>query len=289
MNCYKVLDGSAVAARACRAPLFSVCLKPRFEAYYRPGEGTCALAARTHPKAVAIAGSAFMTTALDGPFSLCNRSPNRFASLENCRRSCIEGPEPAQRCFDKPLFGGCSSHLVQPSWWFFDGHLCRPWSFLDGKCPSVGRRGGAPQLFRSRAQCLRRCAPHLLSTVVGGGQEQRKPQERRCRRPQGRDCSPQELRFPYFADVPILWGGPLRCVRVSPRTVLERRCLVGANRFPSLEQCHKTCVAHSLRSRGRLTGRRTIRRIGSNYPSIRGRNKHEDFAAGSFRHGVPND
>ncbi|XP_077535952.1 uncharacterized protein LOC144148264 [Haemaphysalis longicornis] len=82
--------------------------------------------------------------------SLCNQSPNRFASLESCRRNCEAESKPAQRCFKKAVFTACGRRDIRSSWWFFDGHSCRIWNFPGGDCPVDGPR----MLFQSRADCI---------------------------------------------------------------------------------------------------------------------------------------
>ncbi|KAH7985768.1 hypothetical protein HPB49_026278 [Dermacentor silvarum] len=80
-----------VARPECGAPQFTLCTEPRRELVYRAEAGTCSVTEQ--------AASSF-----------CNRSPNRFASLRSCRSSCVAAITPAQRCFDKPVFAGCSGH-----------------------------------------------------------------------------------------------------------------------------------------------------------------------------------
>lgn len=205
----------------CGAPQFTLCAESRREFFYRAEAGTCAVATQ--------AASSF-----------CNRSPNRFASLRSCRRSCVDAIMPAQRCFDKPVLGGCSGNLVASAWWFFDGRRCVQWQFPGGQCPVPGHA------FRSLAQCHRQC---------GAGRKSRKPAWR-CRRPSSRTCSGQQLRFPYFAHMSR--SGRILCLQVSADRVLQQRCLVGANRFHSLAGCRAACVTHRtpFRPRPRVAPRR---------------------------------
>ncbi|KAH7977824.1 hypothetical protein HPB49_003701 [Dermacentor silvarum] len=205
----------------CGAPQFTLCAESRREFFYRAEAGTCAVATQ--------AASSF-----------CNRSPNRFASLRSCRRSCVDAIMPAQRCFDKPVLGGCSGNLVATAWWFFDGRRCVQWQFPGGQCPVPGHA------FRSLAQCHRQC---------GAGRKSRKPAWR-CRRPSSRTCSGQQLRFPYFAHMSR--SGRILCLQVSADRVLQQRCLVGANRFHSLAGCRAACVTHRtpFRPRPRVAPRR---------------------------------
>ncbi|KAH8027781.1 hypothetical protein HPB51_009663 [Rhipicephalus microplus] len=67
------------------------------EAYYSTREGRCLL-----------------TTA--DAVRVCNRSPNRFASIDACYNSCgrMHGPM-ADRCFDKTLFTDCNRSLRHTS------------------------------------------------------------------------------------------------------------------------------------------------------------------------------
>lgn len=208
----------------CGAPQFTLCAEARREFFYRAETGTCAVATQ--------AASSF-----------CNRSPNRFANLRSCRRSCVDAIMPAQRCFDKPVLGGCSGDLVASAWWFFDGRRCVQWQFPAGQCPVPGHA------FRSLAQCRRQC---------GAARKTRKPAWR-CRRPSSRTCSGQQLRFPYFAHMSR--SGRILCLQASAGAVLQQRCLVGANRFHSLSGCRSACVsrvAHRtpFRPRHRVAPRR---------------------------------
>ncbi|KAL1445268.1 hypothetical protein MTO96_029266, partial [Rhipicephalus appendiculatus] len=195
------------ATPECGAPQFTLCAEPRHEFFYHAEAGTCSMVKQ------AVSSS-------------CNRSPNRFASLRSCRSSCVAAIMPAQRCFDKPVFAGCSRNLVVSTWWFFDGHRCVQWQFPAGQCPIPG------QAFRSRAQCQRQCTGRRHF-------DSRKPAQR-CRRPARQTCSSQQLRFPYMAH--MFHNGRIQCLQISAPAVLKQRCLVGPNRFRSLARCRAVCV-----------------------------------------------
>ncbi|XP_077498934.1 uncharacterized protein LOC144110006 [Amblyomma americanum] len=209
----------------CGMPLFTLCTRPRREYYYHPQEDTCTPAT----------GSPKEDTA---SLSLCNRSPNRFSSLDSCRRSCMTSVMPAQRCFDKPVFSGCSRQLVISPWWFFNGRRCQAWHFPEGQCPDPAH------VFRSRAHCSRKC---------GSRRTPWKPPQS-CRAPPARPCGPLQLRFPYFAEMSR--GGRVRCrLTLAENLVRSPRCLVGANRHRSLGRCRSSCVRSRREIRTRLLRR----------------------------------
>ncbi|KAH8033543.1 hypothetical protein MRX96_017325 [Rhipicephalus microplus] len=77
----------------CGAPQLTLCDEPRHEFFYHAEAGTCSMVKQAD-------------------FSFCNWSPNRFASVLSCSSSCVSAVMPAQRCFDKPVFAGCSSSVI---------------------------------------------------------------------------------------------------------------------------------------------------------------------------------
>ncbi|KAH7983737.1 hypothetical protein HPB52_014040 [Rhipicephalus sanguineus] len=106
--------------------------------------------------------------------------------------------------------------------WYFDGKKCVAWSFPQGSCLSVGRRG----VYRSLEECRRRC---ML-----------RPESECDETPAAEACSTRQLRHPYFADMQAHGGA--RCVNASRRSLQSRRCLIGSNQFASLDACRRACV-----------------------------------------------
>ncbi|KAH8033887.1 hypothetical protein HPB51_016836 [Rhipicephalus microplus] len=105
---------------------------------------------------------------------------------------------------------------------YFDGKKCVAWSFPQGTCLSVGRRG----VYRSWEECRRRC---VLRT------------ESECdETPAAETCSPRQLRHPFFADMQAHGGA--RCVNVTRRALKSHRILIGSNQFDSLSACCGVCV-----------------------------------------------
>ncbi|KAL1478421.1 hypothetical protein MTO96_016261 [Rhipicephalus appendiculatus] len=169
----------------CGLPFYTYCSKLRHEAYYRHSTHSCVL------------------TIMDD-VQVCNHSPNKFATLADCQRSCVHTRMPSAACLEEPLFSWCGRHHVNASWWVFDGRNCRPWNFPAGLCPSPADRN----VFRSRRECTRSCSMRdvgLLNRGNGG-------RTRHCRSPEfGTTCDSNVLRFPYFAHKPPGGEGRLRC------------------------------------------------------------------------------
>lgn len=160
---------------------------------------------------------------------VCNRGANRFADFQSCLSSCVyRGRQPAsERCFEVTLFSGCSRQDVAGDWWFFDGSRCALWNFPQGKCPSQGSK-----VFRTRKDCDATC----LRDDVANDDDDRHLQ---CNTPVSVPCAPWQIKFAYFADMRA--QGHARCIKVSSRALLTRRCLIGSNRFDSLASCDRVC------------------------------------------------
>ncbi|XP_050052842.1 uncharacterized protein [Dermacentor andersoni] len=188
---------------SCRRHVYTHCVRPRPEFYYSAERRACVPAAAD-------------------TVHVCNRGSNRFASFESCLASCANGRRMSDRCYESTLFFPCAQQDVLDVPWYFDGKNCVAWSFPQGTCLPMGRRG----VFRSFEECRRRC---VLRT------------EPECdETPPAEACSPRQLRHPYFADMQARGGA--RCVNASRRTLQSRRCLIGSNQFASLEACRKACV-----------------------------------------------
>ncbi|KAL3205869.1 hypothetical protein MRX96_011020 [Rhipicephalus microplus] len=114
---------------------------------------------------------------------VCNRSPNRFSSLHECRRSCVEPTKPQRRCLSTPVFSLCDRELTR-SWWFSNGTQCEEWRFPQGLCPAQKK------------------------LVVG-------------------------------------YDGRFRCLEATTSTLAGYQCLIGANRFDTIDACNSTCIDNS--------------------------------------------
>ncbi|KAL3186138.1 hypothetical protein MRX96_028261 [Rhipicephalus microplus] len=101
--------------------------------------------------------------------------------------------------------------------WYFHGKKCVAWSFPQGTCLSVGRRG----VYRSWEECRRRCVL--------------RPESECDETPAAETGSPHQLRHPYFADMQAHGGA--RCVNVTRRALKSHHCLIGSNQFDSLDAC----------------------------------------------------
>ncbi|KAH7977459.1 hypothetical protein HPB49_001725 [Dermacentor silvarum] len=194
---------------ACDAPSFTYCQRPRHEFYYESAIRAC-VATATHQLGV------------------CTRGANRFDSKRSCLEACVKKKRPSEQCSHASLFMKCDSEDVLGAWWYFDGRSCRSWNFTSGLCPAHGD-GGA---FVSREECV--------ATCVG-----RRGRSRLCRVSSRPDhCYSDHLRFPYFAAAGGDKNKSPRCLQVSSANYQGHRCLVGANRFFTMNACRKTCVAN---------------------------------------------
>ncbi|KAH6940399.1 hypothetical protein HPB50_027549 [Hyalomma asiaticum] len=155
---------------------------------------------------------------------VCNRSPNRFSSLRDCRRSCVEATRPHRRCMATPEFSHCDKELTR-TWWFSNGTHCEEWHFPLGLCPARGS-----SVFPSASQCVDRCL---------------RPRDKLqcCHRPEPHVCALGQLKYPYFAAVG--YDGCFRCLEATASTLAGYQCLIGANRFDTIDACNSTCVDDS--------------------------------------------
>ncbi|XP_075751758.1 uncharacterized protein LOC119173826 isoform X1 [Rhipicephalus microplus] len=175
------------------------------------------------------------------PVRVCNHSPHRFATMDECRRLCVvEGiydfvEERPETCSGGPLFAPCTWLDVKPTWAIFNGEKCVRWPFPDGLCPA--RNNSA--VFKSRRECANRCLSAVeekdASTPgdpcpVGPG-----PAE---------VCRPEVLRFPYFSH-----HSANECFQASEEFLRNRRCLTTPTIFPDKEKCRQQCMGKTRRRR----------------------------------------
>ncbi|XP_075736650.1 uncharacterized protein LOC119161812 isoform X1 [Rhipicephalus microplus] len=220
----------------CGLVRYTFCPRLRREVFYDRNGGDCvAVTTAAEHEAVnevaSMAAARYNDTSVHKDLTpLCNSSPNRFSSLESCRESCQRRDVPAERCFDETLFSECRREHVLSTRWYFDGHRRREWHFPGGRCPSV-------RALRSRAQCARVCAASANWPL----KSQESVKDDRCGTAPSQPCKERQLRFLYFADVSSV-GSQVRCLKATQATLVGRRCLVGPNRYESLEECRAACV-----------------------------------------------
>lgn len=190
---------------ACQtAPVFTFCSSSAIEYFYDHARNAC-------------------LTSTPNKLGVCNRGPNRFSSKKNCWRRCIDGRTTGPECRLEAVFGECHARDLVRTWWYSDGKRCRRWHFPNGRCPS----GGSDVVFRTSADCAHRCSRRMW----------RRP----CRAPKPVICDSKHLRFSYYADGGSGDHRPRSCRQLSGPGGREHYCLAGANRFPTLEACQKTC------------------------------------------------
>ncbi|KAL3186151.1 hypothetical protein MRX96_028273 [Rhipicephalus microplus] len=156
------------------------------------------------------------------PVHVGNHGSKWFASIKSCLASCVNGRHVSDRCYGSTLFFPCTRQDVLDVPWYFHGKKCVPWSFPQGTCLSVGRRG----VYRSWEERRRRC---VLRTEFESDET-----------PAAETGSPRQLRHPYFADMQAHGGA--RCVNVTRCALKSHRILIGPNQFDSLSACCGACV-----------------------------------------------
>ncbi|KAH8022282.1 hypothetical protein HPB51_023169 [Rhipicephalus microplus] len=168
-----------------------------------------------------------VSTQMD-PAMICNRSPDRFSSMAECRRICTHPRKKPEVCGSGPLFSECSSHDVKTTWTYFDGTSCKPWPFHDGLCPAPGNK----RVFSSRHNCHRKCMTprkraygSRITCQAGMGDAV--------------TCPTDVLRFPYFA---TYLDGEFNCFRASIELLSNHHCLLSRALFSNREDCRKECV-----------------------------------------------
>ncbi|KAL1476381.1 hypothetical protein MTO96_018615 [Rhipicephalus appendiculatus] len=204
-------SGNRTLPHQCSSHFYTYCTTAPREFYYSASSHAC------------------LSTEVDN-VHLCNHGSNRFPNLGSCLASCVHaGGHPRDRCYENVLFGACTRQGVAETWWYYNGSACSKWDFSLGNCPSLGR-----SVYRSRRECDKMCLPRQERGNTTAGRH------RRCEPPAAVTCTPQQLKYPYFADMRA--QGSARCVKASSRALRHRRCLIGSNRFDSIASCEKSCV-----------------------------------------------
>ncbi|KAL1478431.1 hypothetical protein MTO96_016270 [Rhipicephalus appendiculatus] len=196
----------ATSRPECGAVFYKYCPEPKREFFYQASQNACV------DSAVG-----------DRPAQLCNRGTNRFASRRECLESCVLTEAPHEPCFNDTLFMECRRQDFRSNWWWFDGVMCLPWNFSNGECPAHGST-----VFATAEQCTASCTNPLNS---------------RCAAPRSAPCASSELKFPFLAvEAPSSGSrGARRCLMLTRRLFESRRCLAGANRFPTRAACELAC------------------------------------------------
>lgn len=168
------------------------------------------------------------------PVRVCNRSPDRFATMDDCRRVCVvQGIEDlvAERpevCSRGPLFAPCTWQDVKPTWAIFDGERCVRWPFPDGLCPAANNSA----VFSSRQECADRCLPAVEERDASS------PADPCPLGPGPADvCRPEVLRFPYFSH-----HSANKCFEASADFLAKRRCLAAPTLFVNEKKCRERCM-----------------------------------------------
>ncbi|KAL3186144.1 hypothetical protein MRX96_028267 [Rhipicephalus microplus] len=193
----------AVTLESCIGHVYTHCVHPKREFYYSAYRKACVLAATDI-------------------VYVCNCGSKWFLSIKGLLASCVNGRHVSDRGYGSTLFFPSTRQDVLDVPRYFGGKKCVAWSFPQGTCLSVGRRG----VYHSWEERCRRC---VLRT------------ESECdETPTGETCSPRQLRHPFFADMQAHGGA--RCVNVTRRALKSHRCLIGSNQFNSLDGCGRECV-----------------------------------------------
>ncbi|KAH7937719.1 hypothetical protein HPB49_015051 [Dermacentor silvarum] len=195
------------AQRTCSDALFTICRKANREYRYSRSANACVEAGAGDVAAL---------------LHVCNRSPNRFPSVQVCEKRCVFSERPSDSCLEQPLFAACARQDVKNRWWFFDGRSCLRWDFPRGGCPA---NNGVVAIFSSEAECVWRCT---------------NPRYPPCRKPASAPCGDKFLKFPAFADVSAD-DGRVRCLTTLASRPRVRRCLAGSNRYRSKAACEQSC------------------------------------------------
>lgn len=193
----------------CGPFYFTYCRRPTYQYYYDRVFNECR-----------------SSTNADEPSDVCNHSPNRFATMDGCLRSCVTRKVPFERCSREAMFATCTADFVRETYWSYQRGRCQEWHFRRGLCPLPN----AIYAFLSLQECERNC--------TGG---------RTCSEPAQEYCSPEQIKFPYFAFQRE--DGSFQCMLAEISALLGHNCVIGANQFVSSGDCLRVCkqtTAHDL-------------------------------------------
>ncbi|KAL3172272.1 hypothetical protein MRX96_013246 [Rhipicephalus microplus] len=197
----------AITLESCIGHVYTHCGHPKHKFYCSAYRKACVLVATD-------------------PVHVCNRGSKLYTSIKSCLASCVNGRHVSDRCYGSTLFFTCipvsslQDELDVP--WYFHGKKCVAWSFPQGTCLSVGRRGAYHRWEECRRCCVLRTESECDET------------------PAAETGSPRQRRHPYFADMQALGGA--RCVNVTRCALKSHRILIGSNQFDSLDVCCRSCV-----------------------------------------------
>ncbi|XP_077553184.1 uncharacterized protein LOC144167936 [Haemaphysalis longicornis] len=145
----------------CGPVRYTYCQRLRQEFFYDRESGACtdvaSAAAQSAERDLAQHGAGGHGNAEK---QLCNISPNRFRTLEACRRTCQDSKSPPKDCLEKTVFLKCRSDKARPALWYFDGHRCHSWNFGDDRCPEG-------DVFNTHQQCSMTCSSSRIRRNQG--------------------------------------------------------------------------------------------------------------------------
>ncbi|XP_077553728.1 uncharacterized protein LOC144168658 [Haemaphysalis longicornis] len=153
---------------------------------------------------------------------LCNRGLNKFDTLGDCQRLCVDSKRPQKRCSAPPVLASCTAKDIKREWWYHDGMSCRVWEFPSGSCPNA-----SSEAYATFQECINKCA---------------RPTDRgtQCSQPGHAACNVPHVRHPYFAV--SYQKGQFRCLEASPSILRGHTCLTGKNNFKTLAACNASCL-----------------------------------------------
>lgn len=157
---------------------------------------------------------------------VCNHSPNRFVSLEDCKSACIGASKPLDKCQEQAIFTSCNSTDLKRSYWYRHGKKCVEWDYPDGYCASK-----LQGVARSKDECRKNC--------LGPGTD-----DKSCTLPAELTCSTDDMKFPYFAHT--FPNGTVACLMADAETLRPHKCMIGENTYGSQEECKHACSREAI-------------------------------------------
>lgn len=157
---------------------------------------------------------------------VCNHSPNRFISLEDCKSACIGASEPLDKCQEQAIFTSCNSTDLKRTYWYRQGKKCVEWDYPDGYCASK-----LEGVARSKDECRKNC--------LGPDTD-----DKSCTLPAELTCSTDDMKFPYFAHT--FPNGTVACLIADAATLRPHKCMIGENAYSSQEECKRACSREAI-------------------------------------------